>query len=357
MAAEILTSGISGSVQVYFEKKWMDQKRRSYDTPLANSKLGVKASIPKHGGAYAEFRKFEDYTVPSVTADDAPKYYSESDGDPSSGQTETARIIQVPLAELRDYVSMGNMVRSVDPIDVVKASYQKFETQIRRWVHQHVNECFVNGIADTNSYTGGSNLASNFNTMYAGGANNFADLTAGSKFTVEDFKKAKVALANDGVPEVYPGLHVAVIDHAICSQLEADPYFRELVIRGYKTDKVFGGAKAIDIYGLRFIIQHDPYRCNLPGAGGLLATRANTGAVHVAHVMGKDAFGYVDLGDARTRSRLMRGTGFKVQDVTKTGVELTIGYNIPFKAAVLQENYGLNIAGTTDYDVTVSSFA
>lgn len=357
MAAENLTSGISGSVQVYFEKKWMDQARRSYETPLANSKLGMKASIPKHGGAYAEFRKFDDYTIPSAAADDAPKYFAESDGDPGSGQTETATIIQVPLAELRDYVSLGNMVRSVDPIDVVKASYMKFETQIRRWVHRHVNEAFVNGVADTNSYTGGSNLAGAFNTMYAGGAENFSDLNAGSKFTVEDFKRAKVALANSGVPEVYPGLHVAVIDHAICSQLEADPYFRELVIRGYKTDKVFGGAKAIDIYGLRFIIQHDEYRCNLPGAGGALATRADSGAVHVAHVLGKNSFGYVDLGDARTRSRLMRGTGFKVQDITKTGVELTIGYNIPFKAAVIDDDYGLNIAGTTDYDLTVSSFA
>ena len=193
--------------------------------------------------------------------------------------------------------------------------------------------------------------------MYAGGADSFGDLTKQHVFSVEDFKRAKAALDGDGVPEVYDGKHVAIIDTAICNQLEADPYFRELVQRGYKTSEVFGNAQIIDIYGLRFVIQHDEYRCNLASAGGALATRANAGAVHVAHVLGKGAFGYVDLGDAKTRSRLMRGTGFKVQDISKTGIETTIGYNVPFKVAVIDNDYGLNIAGCSNYDQTVASYA
>lgn len=355
MAAANLTSTLTGSIQNYWTKKWMDQTRRSYQTPLANSELGVKATIPKNTAAYIQFRKFDDYTVPSTG--DAPKYFTEAEGDPSSGQTETATVIEVPLAELRDFVSIGNMVKAVDPIDLVEAAYMKFETQIKRWCHRHVNQAFVNQIADTNSYTGGSSLPGAFNTMFCQGAESFADVTRDCVFTIEDFKRAKAALDNDGVPEVYPGLHVAVIDSAIAAQLESDLYFRELVQRGYKTAEVFGNARMVDIYGLRFIIQNDEYRANLASAGGALATRANSGAVHVAHVMGKGAFGYVDLSDGSSRKRLMRGTGFKVQDISKTGIELTIGYNIPFKTSVIDADYGLNIAGCTNYDQTVASFA
>ena len=176
-------------------------------------------------------------------------------------------------------------------------------------------------------------------------------------FTVEDFKRAKAALVNDGVPEVSPGMHAAIIDNAICQQLESDPYFRECIMRGYKISEAFGGAKTVDMYGLHFIIQDDPYRCKLASAGGALATRSDTGDVHVAHVLGKGAFGYVDLNDEKTMKRLMGGAGFKVQDISKTGVELTIGYNVPFQAGVIDRAYGLNIAGCTNYDMTVSSFA
>lgn len=347
---------ITGAVQNHFQKSWMDQERRMFETPLANSTLGMQANIPKNGGQYAEFRKFDDYAIPTGTGS-SPKYYAESDGDPASGITESSTVIQVPLAEIRHYISLGNIVRATDPIDLVEGAYTKFQTQIRRWIHRHVNDAFVRQISDTNSYTGGSNLPSAFNTVFAGGAESFADVAKTSVFTTEDFKKAKAALKNDGVPEVYPGLHVAIIDYAIAMQLESDPYFREVVMRGYKTDAVFGNANCVDIYGIRFVIQNDEYRCNLASAGGALTTRADSGAVHLAHVLGKNAFAYVDLGDKTTRKRLMGGTGFKVQDISKTGIELTIGYNIPFKTAVIDADYGLNIAGCTNYDQTVASYA
>lgn len=347
---------VAGAAQNYFKESWMNQERRKFRSPLASSELGMKASIPK-GGAYAQFRKFANFTVPTNGTDDGPKKYAESDGDPSSGRTQSATLVEVPIAEMRDFISLGNILRAVDVVDQIELSYKLFETQIQRWAHRWVNQAFVNGVSDTNSHTGGSYLPASLYTAYAGGAANFAALTRQQVFTVEDFKRAKAALVNDGVPEVSPGMHAAIIDNAICQQLESDPYFRECIMRGYKISEAFGGAKTVDMYGLHFIIQDDPYRCKLASAGGALATRSDTGDVHVAHVIGKGAFGYVDLNDEKTMKRLMGGAGFKVQDISKTGVELTIGYNVPFQAGVIDRAYGLNIAGCTNYDMTVSSFA
>lgn len=348
MAADNLTSGVTGSIQKYINKKWMNQERRDYATPLANSNVGLAGKIGK-GNAFVEFRKFDEYVIPTEASNDSPKYFAEGDADPT-GQNENASIIQVPIAELPAVVSLGSLLRAVEPTDLVEEAYTKFELMLKRWVHRLVNDCMVRQIADTNSHTSGSYLPTGFNTMYAGGAPNFAGLTAGSVFTTEDFKIAAVALANSGVPKVDGG-YVAFIDHSICAQLQADPLFFD-AYKQSKPSAIFG-TTMIDIYGIKFVVQHDEYRCHLPGAGGALTTRRDAGKVHLAHVVGKNAFGYLDLSEGPNRMNLK----FKVQDISPTGNNLTIGVRVPFKCAVIDNDYGLNIAGCTNYDQTVSSFA
>jgi N4-gp56 family major capsid protein len=349
MAADILTSGVTGSVQRYIKKKFMDQPMRSYMSPLSNHSLGTPAVIPKHNGQICEFRKFDHFSVPTNGTDDSPKIYGESDGDPGSGQTLSSTVIEIPLAAIRDYASLGKMVRATDAIDLTKKVKDLFGVQMHRWVHRWVNDAFVKQIADTNSY-GASPLPGAFKTIYAQGAANFAQLDKQATFTTADFKRAGSILKNAKVPMPFKGRYAAIVDESICNQLESDPNFKEAVLRGWKTSKVLGNAEYVDLYGMLFIKQNDEYRAALDGA---LTTRSDSGAVHVAHVLGAHSFTYVDLGSKQNRARAK----FKVQDISKTDIELTVGWDVPFRSAVIDADFGINIAGCSNYDETLDDIA
>lgn len=343
------TSTIAGAVQRFINREWMNQPRRKYMGPLANHRIGVPGNIPKHNGQVIEFRKFTDFSVPSNGTDDSPKKYAENDGDPSTGQSHVAVTVELPLASLRDFCSLGKMVSATDAVDLAKLTRDLFRVQQGRWIHRWVNDCFVKKILDTNTY-GATPISEPLKTIYAQGAANFGQLNKESTFETADFKRAYSILNNAGVPKFFGSRYAAFVDEAICSQLESDPNFKEAVLRGWNTSKVLGGMQYIDIYGMLFIKQNDEYRAAL---GGALTTRADAGAVHVAHVLGPQCFAYLDLGSKKNRT----SAPFKVQDITTTGVIKTIGWDIPFQASVIDRDFGLNIAGCTNWDETLDDIA
>jgi len=346
MAADNTTS-LTGCIQVYFEKAWMKLPERSFMTPLANSDLGTPAGIPKNGGQFVEMRKFGKFDVPTVSAsDDAPKYYAEG-AEPTSGETLSADIINIPLAELADYISMGNLLTATDPVDTMEVAMEKLREMIKRWVHQHVNQSFVNQIADTNSFASGGTLPSAFNTIYCGGKQSFAELKVGDLHRMSTWTEARSRMENDGVPKPYGDFYAGVISNAIKNQLIADdPDFNDVVKRHSEMiQKTLVKGMIGDYSGIRWILQDDEYRAALPSVGGLLATRNNSGRVHVGHLLGKGSFAYVDLASAKRR--LM--PKFKVQDISTTGIETTVGFRIPFKTAVMDNDFGVNIAGTSKF--------
>lgn len=357
MAADNTNATLAGSIQKWFDKKSVDQDNREYETPLCNPAVGVAATIPQHGGTFMEFRQFEDFEPELETADDAPKLYAASSGDPSTGVTMAASVKQIPLAKILRKISLGEILVGTDPSDPVMVSKRKFRQMLKRWTHMVTNQSFVVPITDVSSFTDGTKLPGAFPTLYSQGAHNHAQLTADATFIIQDFKRAATILRNDGVPVAFgeglDGLYAAYVDAAIWAQLEDDPKFAAMVERGYKTETVVGKYKYIDLYGCRFIQQSDPYRCKLSGEGGALTTRKKTGRVHVAHVLGKDAFAYLNLADKTARGM----TTFKVQDITATGTEMTIGCNVPFRAAPLHGDRGINIAGCTAYDETIASLS
>lgn len=343
---------VSGSIQKYVTAKYMKQPERDFRTPLANSSLLDEATLPKHAGQSVEFRKFGKLEPRTNGTTDSPLTYSETE-EPASGQTLTAEVFQVPLACISDWTEVGNLADATDPTGLVDVAYEKFIEQVRRWVHRLVNDRFVNAITDNLREDGSTlttTLPSPFTTIYAGNVETFADLTAAHRFTWADIERAVSAMRNTGAPSVYGDLYALVCDWAVFHQLRNDPDFNDVVKRHYDlAKKTEQQMVAIDYRGVRCIVQDDPYRCHLSGAGGALATRKNAGAVHVAHVLGKHAAGFLNLGGKRRLS-----PNFKVQDISKTGTGPSIGYRIPFQAMVLDDEWGLNIAGCTAYGDAVS---
>lgn len=348
---------VSGNVQKYFESRWMDLEQDDYDTPLANSELLETAVIPKNKGQYAEFRRFDPFTVEAQSAtDDTPKTYDET-AEPSSPLDLSADIFQVPFQIFADYVKIGNIADATDPTGLVEKAYENFKTLVRRKVHMFVNSRCVKAISDNiraDASTLATTLPDPFKNIYAGGVDIFEDLTADSYITMDDIRRAVSILRNTpGFLPIKDDMVACVLPQALIDQLMMDKEFREAVrYHQSMVDKVFVKGHVADWAGARFIREDDPYRCKLDSEGGTVAKRNNSGRVYVAHFLGKGAMGYVDFGDPAVRRRL--NPKFKVQDISVTGTGPTIGYRMAIQACVMNSSRGLNLFGTSKYGTAVS---
>lgn len=363
--ASLTIADVSGTIQKYFEKSWMDQDQNEYRTPLANSNVLEVATIPKNSGQYGEFRIFDHLTVePASASDDTPKTYSEN-AEPATALALSGTIYQVSFEMLADWMDIGNVAASTDPIDLIKKAKEEFMILLKRKCHRLTNSRFVKAITANvlNSTLTPTPLPAPFKTIFAQGVKSFGDIKATSYFTGDDFKRARMLLRNWNVPGVYGGmtdtrLYAAFVEESILAQLEEDEKFRDAVKRHedlLQKSVVQGGY--VDWEGMRFTLQDDGYRCNLPAQGGVLTTRKDTGKVAVAHVLGKGAAGYIDFGGSGSVSRSRLMPAFKVQDLSKTGTGPTIGWRCPYQACVLNNNRGVNIAGCSDYMETVADIA
>jgi N4-gp56 family major capsid protein len=342
-STNLIGTTVAGSVQRWLDKKFMEMPERAYESPLANGMLGIKASIPMNRGQTVFFRKFAKFTVPTLYTIGA---------EPSSSQTISSSTVEVAIKEFADYVELGNLLADTDYIDLLRKCKDALIEALQRGIHRNVNNALVNAISDSTIFSGtGTYSSAALTTRYTQGKSAFGELTADSYFTMQDFVNCRSRLRNDGVPKPYPGLYAAVVDDAVAQQLiwdDAD--FGDMVKRHEdKVGKAFAKGELFDYAGMRWTVQDDPYRCALPEAGGALATRSDTGSVHVAHVLGKGAYGYVQLGGKNPLK-----PSFKVQDITATGCMTTVGYRCPFRACVVDAAFGINLAGTTKYDKGVT---
>lgn len=355
--AATATTTLTGTIQKYFEKKWMDQPQEDFRSPLANSELLDEGVLPKHAGQYAEFRKFDHMDPETDGTDDSPKTYAENT-EPSSALSVSTSVIQIPLELIRGYVDLGNVQLATDPIDLMAKYKDEMFLYVKRMAHRICNGHLVKGLSRVMSSSAippaTTYLPVGFDCVYAGGVLQFEDLTAESVYTLATFKRARLLLANVNVPRYPDGYYRAVIDEAIQAQLLEDPEYKDAVKRHqdmYQKAHVKGEVAMIE--GFKFVLQDDPYRCNLPAASGALTTRVNEGGVHVAHVFGPHGAGYVPFGGAKTLQRTKMKPQFKVQDISLTGTNVTVGFTLPYQACVFDARRGLNIAGTTRYDESI----
>lgn len=355
---------LEGAIQKWIDKNMMDLKQEDYMTPLANPSDGVVGTLPEHSGQSIEFRYFDHFTVtPESATDDSPKQWTPSE-EPTTGQSLTATSKILPIAELVDSIGLQKFLLKTDPIDILNKTKIQLRTLIRRMVHQHTNSALVQGqVAVTSAVTDGhtdlntsvgANLPGGFNAIYAGGVDNFSDLTETSYYTMEFLSQGRTRLENSGIQTFPDGTYHCVLEHSVKEQLaQDDAGFRDIVKRHESTAKdVFHMAKLPAFNGITFILQHDGYRCNTPASGGTLAARQNGGRVQVSHLYGPQSYGYIALGGKNPTKPT-----FRVTDFTLTGIKMDIAFRIPVRSTVFNANRGLNLAGTTNYYKTVADAA
>lgn len=127
------------------------------------------------------------------------------------------------------------------------------------------------------------------------------------------------------------GKYVAIID--------PDAEYDFMNDSEWKTVKQYRGEKDIYVgeigewYGIRFVSATEVYRESVAGVA------SSTGAVHVISVLGKEAFGIVDL-DKNQKKIFIKSPKELAQPLELTG---TVGYKVGFAVKTLNAVYGVNI--------------
>lgn len=359
MATQQTIATLTGTVQKYMEDSWQEMPELDFRTPLANSSVLEKATIPANSGTYAEFRTFDHFAIEASSAsNDTPKTYAEN-AEPADSIAIGTNVKQLSFEIIADYAYLGNVQIATDKVDLMRKMKEEFSILIRRKIHKLTNDRFVRPITANvlNSATSPTPLPTPLKTIFGSKAQGFADLTADSVITPNDIKRAVSALRNSNVPGVYGDKYACFIDNALWMQLQEDDEFKDQVKRVEDMNrKVFQDGGMIDWGGVRFIMQDDPYRAALPIAAvtNVLTLRKDTGKVHVCHILGKNCAGYVDFGKPGTVERRTMTPKFKVQDISATGTGPTIGWRMAFQACVLDSLRGINIAATSRFDESMS---
>lgn len=347
-------SDLNGTIQKFFTKAWMDQPQEDFKTPLANSSLLETATIPAHSGQYAEFRKFAHFTPQSESGSDEPITFMENE-EPATGYALSSTVIQVPLTMEAGYIELGNVYLATDPIDLMAKARSEMNLVVRRLIHRLVNQRFVVRLTENLRQDAGivataANIPYPFKNLFAGGLQQFADITPDDVIVMEDFKRARSYLRNSRVPGIFGTLYAAIITSAVQDQLLEDEDFRDAVKRHRDLhNEAYQQGHLVDYEGMRFMLQDDEYRAALAAGGGAMATRSNAGEAICAHVLAKGAAGYVDFGGAKSLARRRLRPHYKVQDISKTGTGPSVGWRQPVQASVIDRSHGLNIWGCSRF--------
>ena len=130
---------------------------------------------------------------------------------------------------------------------------------------------------------------------------------------------------------MFNGKLMAYISESVMRDLMDDDEYFAHAIRSFEMGgKGLVEGQIADYAGYHWVVDDEAYTEDWLTED----TRATNGPIHSSFICGMDAWGYIGLGrDSRFRPR------FKVQDITKTGGEYTIGYMVPFQVGIVNADW------------------
>lgn len=236
-------------------------------------KYGQKRPMPKNEGDKINFRRFNSLDVPanSLTEGVTP------DGDNLSITAVTATVAQE-----------GNWVRLSDKISMV--GIDPVLTEAAALMGENAAETLETRCADV--------IFKGTSQQYAGGAASAAAIAAGKVVNSEEIKKAVRTLRNNNAKAMEGGYYVGFCDPSVAYDLQNDALWQDI--------SKYNGAENImkgeigRIHGVRFILTT---MCPTD------ATTATAGTLHKTLIVGKDAYGVVDVDGSSKPEIIIKPTG------------------------------------------------
>lgn len=236
-------------------------------------KYGQKRPMPKNEGDKINFRRFNSLDVPanSLTEGVTP------DGDNLSITAITATVAQE-----------GNWVRLSDKISMV--GIDPVLTEAAALMGENAAETLETRCADV--------IFKGTSQQYAGGAASASAIAAGKVVNSEEIKKAVRTLRNNNAKTMEGGYYIGFCDPDVAYDLQNDSLWQDI--------SKYNGAQNImkgeigRIHGVRFILTT---MCPTD------ATTATAGTLHKTLIVGKDAYGVVDVDGSSKPEIIIKPTG------------------------------------------------
>lgn len=242
-------------------KEYYNRTLLSRLTPtLVFDKYAQKKPIPKHNGKTVEFRRFKSL---------APVTKALEEGVTPDGNSFEVEKVNAQLSQYGDYIQTSDVLNDVaiDPIT----------TEIVELLGEQAGLTIDNIARDV--------ISAGLTVQYAGAKTGVNGVTAADKISYEEILKAVRTLKQFHAKPFEDGYFIGFINAAQAYDLQQDPMWQDV--------SKYNGAKAImdgeigKIGKVRFIETENLKVRTGEGASGI--------DVHCAIILGKDAFGTVEL--------------------------------------------------------------
>lgn len=236
-------------------------------------KYGQKRPMPKNEGDTINFRRFNSLDVPAASLTEGVT----PDGDNLSITAVTATVAQE-----------GNWVRLSDKISMV--GIDPVLTESAALMGENAAKTLETRCADV--------IFKGTSQQFAGGAASAAAIAAGKVVNSEEIKKAVRTLRNNNAEPLEGGYYIGFCDPSVAYDLQNDSLWQDI--------SKYNGAENImkgeigRIHGVRFILTT---MCPTD------ATTATAGTLHKTLIVGKDAYGVVDVNGASKPEIIIKPTG------------------------------------------------
>lgn len=236
-------------------------------------KYGQKRPMPKNEGDTINFRRFNSLDVPAASLTEGVT----PDGDNLSITAVTATVAQE-----------GNWVRLSDKISMV--GIDPVLTESAALMGENAAKTLETRCADV--------IFKGTSQQFAGGAASAAAIAAGKVVNSEEIKKAVRTLRNNNAEPLEGGYYIGFCDPSVAYDLQNDSLWQDI--------SKYNGAENImkgeigRIHGVRFILTT---MCPTD------ATTATSGTLHKTLIVGKDAYGVVDVNGSSKPEIIIKPTG------------------------------------------------
>lgn len=341
-------------VEKYLRAEFLE--RADYDTVLANADFGTQFNIPEKSGQYVEATRKGFFRMPQNVPNATPE------SDPASGATMAAAKVKLPMEFIHEFAGVGTIAQMTNWIDLENWAKEDMPIALIRRRHQLVQNAIKFGRMTPGVWAANGTASTPFDasveatpTIYGitwdfkKGVEYFvnkktahAALNEQDRHKIEDYKRIVTRMANTGVRKI-KGKYVAVISEAIQMDLMKDDQMFAASIHAFNGKGIREG-QISDYAGIHWIVDDEPMTLEYGAANK--AKRATYGPIHVAQIFGANSFAYLSLGKGKNAAV----PKFKVQDITKTGGEKTIGYTVPNQVGVIDATACATLSGpVTEY--------
>lgn len=268
---------------------------------LYYQKYGQKKTAPKNEGATVNFRKFNSLS-PATTA--------LTEGTTPAGSSLSVTAITASLAQYGDFVEISDKLDMVGIDPVLTETAQLLGEQAALTIDTVVRDIV----------TAGSNV------LYSGSATSTATVAAGANLSSALVKKAVRALRNANAKPIEGGYFIGLVDPDVAYDLMNDSLWEDV-------SKYNGGVNIMKgeigkLAGVRFIETTNNKIKEEAGASSI--------DVHCTMIIGKDAYGVVDVEGSSAPEMIVKPHG-SAGTADPLNQRATSGWKALFTAARLNE--------------------